>query len=144
MVVLAEKKIEKQSHKLQLIIYEDFLSITVMMNMDDYVELIPYGIEYERLGLHRLVTSIFNTKYEGLKIFYQEQDYINWYNLINTNTINNSNGAWAKTVIIDLSQNDFEESLNSALNYVISKSNEYDKRIPLDKAEIAKNVLKRF
>lgn len=144
MKILGKKNLEKQSHQLSIKVYEDFVEIAVVMGTADFVELIPYGFEYERLGLNRLVKAIFNSKYEGLKIFNNDNEYVVWYNSRFKDRVNNSNGVWSKTVIIELASDNFEDSLKSAMKYITLKSNEYEKSTPDGKATIAEEILKQF
>lgn len=146
MEILAEKKIEQNSHTLLIKVYEKCLTVMVAMSIADFVAFIPLGVDYERMGLHKLLTTIFNTNHTGFKTFSNDKEYIEWYsiNIEQPPNIAYLEGAWSKTAVFDLSGSSFEKSLELAMNYIITKSSEYEKNTPIGKARIAAAILNRF
>lgn len=146
MEILAEKKIVQNSHSLFIKVYDKCLTVMVAMSMADFVEFIPLGVDYERMGLHKLLTTIFNTDHVGLKIFTNDKEYIEWHtgNIGFLSNIDYLEGTWSKTAAIDLSGNSFEKSLELAMNYITTKSEDYEKNTPIGKARIAAAILNRY
>ncbi len=100
-------------------IYKQYLKIEVALPIDQLMKASETGgVEHERKQLNNLLRDTFNSHYNGLLLFHNEQDAMNRLASYKFIPPDLSNGRWSKTAIITLNSNSFYEHIEEALDYI--------------------------
>lgn len=141
---LGSKVFEKKSHKLSVEVYSDLVKVAVIMNQDEYMEMIPFGIDYERLGINGLLKKIFDTEFKGQLIFSNEAEFQNWATGHTLPFAVDVRNDWFKLSIFNIDNSNYEESLESIIKHISTKSASYESKSTLGKADAISRILKKF
>ena len=125
-------KISKKNHTLNVVVYPDFVEVTVFMSDDDYFNVTLNSgrmgatarAEYERTALRDFAKSIFNENVPFQRIFSSALELYEYKDRHGIKVANNHGNEWYKKVCFDISAQNTEKKI---IDYIEKKSGEFAK-----------------
>jgi hypothetical protein len=129
MKLLSNKKIEKESHNLEVKIYEEFILVEVTIPFELYTAIIQrlgYGKwDSERYILSKFTQDVFEVEYASKIFFSNHQEYYDKLCQYGIEALNTDNNLWFRMVMLPISGNNYEEDLKNHINYIKKCSERY-------------------
>ena len=135
---------ENNEFTLTISVYEEFVLAVVSLTSDESFEALQLGgVPEERCLLIRRLRKIFNEPFDGLKMFSDIDDYIEWKKATSFEIPSGDAGTWCKTAVFILNQLNYELTLEKTISYIKDMYSDY--KNPRGKQEsIAKSVLSKY
>jgi hypothetical protein len=131
----------KTQNGVTIAVYEEFVTVTVFLSSNDsLLAIMKGGVNAERQALSKFLRDIFDEEKGNLKTFDSAIQFDRLKSSLLFKVPDLSNGGWSKTAIFLLDTNNFEKSLESTINYIKGKYNDY-LNPKAKQVSIAKNIL---